>query len=131
MIINFGLFIMMATWEAIKVNVLHALAPHAMLRSFYTANVVQCHPSSEDLTCYHFSMSGSKMVDKHDYEKDRANLKPCNFFRGGAYNTMQYYMPLTTFPGHIKASGGQETRSLCACASHSLETVESCNCKGH
>ena len=49
-IIDFDLFVIMATWEAIKENVLHALAPHASYVS--TAKGVHCRPSSEHLTSY-------------------------------------------------------------------------------
>ena len=46
-IIDIGLFVVMAIWEAIKENVLHASAPHAPYVS-----IVQRHPSSEHLTSY-------------------------------------------------------------------------------
>ena len=42
-IIDSGLFVMMATREAIRENVLHASAPHAPYVSM--AKGVHCHPS--------------------------------------------------------------------------------------
>ena len=44
-ITDFGLFVRMATQEAIKENVLHASAPPALY--IFTAKGVQCHPYSE------------------------------------------------------------------------------------
>ena len=49
-IMDLGLFVMMATWEAIKENVFHASAPHAPYVSM--AKGVHLHPSSEHLTSY-------------------------------------------------------------------------------
>ena len=49
-IIDFGLFVVMAIREAIKENVLHASAPHALYDSM--AKRVHCHPSSEHLASY-------------------------------------------------------------------------------
>ena len=49
-IIDFDLFVMMTTREAIKENVLHASAPHAPYVSM--AKGVHRHPGSEHLTSY-------------------------------------------------------------------------------
>ena len=49
-IMDFDLFVMMATREAIKEKVLHASAPHAPYVS--TAKGVHRHPSSEHLASY-------------------------------------------------------------------------------
>ena len=49
-IIDFGLFVVMAIREAIKENVLHASAPHALYDS--TVKGVHSHPSSEHLASY-------------------------------------------------------------------------------